>query len=91
MDKLDRNMRLRRYALLLATCKDEQLVESIDLLLTAVAAKLRHRIAAESQAASCHRASPAISGNEDREARQSQKGVQAVSACAHRLRSPPTS
>jgi hypothetical protein len=55
MDKLARNMRLRRYARLPATCKNAQLVESIDLLLTALTVKLQHRTAAETQGAPCDR------------------------------------
>jgi hypothetical protein len=60
MDKLARNMRLRRYARLLATCKNAQLVESIDLLLTALTVKPQHRTAAETQGARCDRATPSI-------------------------------
>jgi hypothetical protein len=89
MDKLARNMRLRRYARLLTTCKNVQLVESIDLLITALTVELQHRTAAETQGASCDRATPAISGDDVRAARRSQTGVQ--SARVHRLRRPPTS
>jgi hypothetical protein len=89
MDKLARNMRLRRYARLLATCKNAQLVESIDLLLTALTVKLQHRTAAATQGAPCGRATPAMSRDDVRAARQSQTGVQ--SARVHRLRRPPTS
>ncbi|HUH84220.1 MAG TPA: hypothetical protein VLX85_06395 [Stellaceae bacterium] len=43
MSKLDRDLRLRRYELLLAKCDDKELVESLDLLLAAVADKLQQR------------------------------------------------
>jgi len=43
MVKLDRDLRLRRYEVLLAKCDDTELVESLDLLLAAVAEKLQQR------------------------------------------------
>lgn len=43
MVKLDRDLRLRRYEVLLAKCGDKELVKSLDLLLAAVAEKLERR------------------------------------------------
>jgi len=43
MNDADRDLRLRRYGVLLAKCVDKELVDSLDLLLAAVANKLQHR------------------------------------------------
>jgi hypothetical protein len=43
MANSDRDLRLRRYEVLLAKCGDKELVESLDLLLDTVAEKLRQR------------------------------------------------
>jgi len=48
MVKLDRDLRLRRYEVLLAKCDDAALVESLDLLFAAVADKLQQHTRAPS-------------------------------------------
>ena len=43
MNDPHRDLRLRRYEVLLAQCSDKELVDSLDLLLAAVADKLQQR------------------------------------------------